>query len=165
MLSDSWIFVYLHHSAGVRFEPGQNHSQSLMAGNFAALWPTDPKFSAIKDLNPFQTVSKVQEASSILRVAFALSKWPHFNSIYLVRVPFLTSIDVCSVRTARCLVQIANLDQVQINRWLILTNHCGCRRVKTMLDLYNGFFMASRPIMRSKPDSPSRSTGPTRPPH
>ena len=55
--------------------------------------------------------------------------------------------DVCSVRTARCLVQIANLDQVQINRWLILTNHCGCRRVKTMLDLYNGFFMASRPIM------------------
>ena len=66
-----------------------------MAGNFAALWPTDPKFSVLKDLNPFKTVSKVQEASIILRVGFALSKWPHFNSIYLVRVPFLTGIAVC----------------------------------------------------------------------
>ena len=27
-------------------------------------------------------------------VSFALSKWPHFISIYLVRVPFLTSIAV-----------------------------------------------------------------------
>ena len=54
--------------------PGSNHSQSLMASNFAALSPTDPKFSALKDLNPFSTVSKVQEAGSILKVGFALSK-------------------------------------------------------------------------------------------
>ena len=61
-----------------------------MAGNFAALWPTDPKFSALKDLNPFKTVSKVQEASSILRVVFALSKWPrpHLHRAYLVTVRF-----------------------------------------------------------------------------
>ena len=28
-------------------------------------------------------MSKVQEASSILRVGFALSKYPHLNSVYL----------------------------------------------------------------------------------
>ena len=36
--------------------PGSNHSQTLMAGNFAALLSTDPKFSALKDLNPFKIV-------------------------------------------------------------------------------------------------------------
>ena len=39
--------------------------------NFAALWPTDPKFSVFEDLNPFKIVYKVQEASSILRFSFA----------------------------------------------------------------------------------------------
>ena len=83
------------------FERGRGQSAdiflwppTLTAGNFEALWPTDPKFSALKDLNLFKTVPKVQEASIILRVGFALSKWPHFNSIYLVRVPFLTRIAV-----------------------------------------------------------------------
>ena len=76
-------------SARIRDRPGLNHSQSLMARNFAALQPTDLKFSASKDLNPFTTVLKVQGANSILRVSFALSKYPHFNSAYLVRVPFL----------------------------------------------------------------------------
>ena len=57
--------------AWIREHPGSNHSQSLMACNFAALWPTDPKFSALKDLNPFKTVYKIQEASSILKVGFA----------------------------------------------------------------------------------------------
>ena len=37
---------------------------------------------------------KVQEASIILRMGFALSKRPHFNSAYVVRVPFLTGITV-----------------------------------------------------------------------
>ena len=69
--------------------PGSNHSQSSMASNFAALWLTDPKFSALKDLNLFQTVSKVQETSSVLRVSFAWSKWPHFKSAYLLRGPFV----------------------------------------------------------------------------
>ena len=67
---------------------------TLKASNFATLWLTDPKFLALKDLNLFKTVSKVQEASIILGVYFALSKWPHFNSVYLVRVPFLTGIAV-----------------------------------------------------------------------
>ena len=46
----------------------------MMASNFGALWPTDPKFLTFKDLNPFKNVSKVkeaQEASSILTVGFA----------------------------------------------------------------------------------------------
>ena len=37
---------------------------TLTASNFAALWPKDPKFSALKDLNLFYTMSKVQDASS-----------------------------------------------------------------------------------------------------
>ena len=53
--------------------------QILTATNFAALWPTDPKFSALKDLNLFKKYTKNQEASSILRVVFALSKWPHLH--------------------------------------------------------------------------------------
>ena len=36
--------------------------------------PTDPKFSALKDLNPYSAVSKVQEAGSILKVGFAQPK-------------------------------------------------------------------------------------------
>ena len=38
------------------------------------------------DSNPFKTVSKGQEATSILRVGFALSKWPHLHRAYLVTV-------------------------------------------------------------------------------
>ena len=60
--------------AHIRERPGSNHSQSLMASNFAALSPTDSKFSALKDLNSSLTVSKVEEASRILRLGFTLSK-------------------------------------------------------------------------------------------
>ena len=52
---------------------------TLTASNFAALWPTDPKFSAFKHLNLLKKHTKNQEASSILRVVFALSKWPHLH--------------------------------------------------------------------------------------
>ena len=92
-----WPRPHSNQSARVQVVPGSNHSQSLMAGNFAALWPKDSKFSELKDLNPFKTVSKVQEASSILRMGFALSKYPHFNSTYLVRVPFVTRTH-CQIR-------------------------------------------------------------------
>ena len=55
---------------------------TLTASNFAALWPTDPKFLALKDLNLLIKHTKNQEASSILRVVFALSKWPHLHRAY-----------------------------------------------------------------------------------
>ena len=45
-----------NQSARVRTPAPSNHSQSLMAGNFAGLWPADPKFSALKVLNPFKIV-------------------------------------------------------------------------------------------------------------
>ena len=61
----------------------------LTASNFAALWSRDLKFSAFKDLNFFSIVLKVQEAGSILRVGFALSKWPHFDGVYLLRGQFV----------------------------------------------------------------------------
>ena len=63
-----------------------NHSQSLLAGNFAAIQPTDSKFLAMKDLNLLKKYIKNQEASSILRVKFDLSKWPHLHKPYLVTV-------------------------------------------------------------------------------
>ena len=66
-------------------------SPNLTACNFAALWPTDPKFLALKDLNPFKTESKVQKTSSILRVGFALPKWPHFHRAYVVGDVYLIS--------------------------------------------------------------------------
>ena len=74
------------HSARVRFRARSNHFQSLTASNFEALWPIDLKFLAFKDLFSFSIVSKVQEAGSILKVVFALSKWPHLHRAYLVTV-------------------------------------------------------------------------------
>ena len=65
-----------------------------MAGNFAALIPLDLKFLALKDLNPFKTVLKVQEAKSILRLDFTLSKYPHFDSTFLVKVRFSLDLAV-----------------------------------------------------------------------
>ena len=38
--------------------------------------------------------TKNQEASYNFKLGFALSKRPHFNSVYLARVPFLTGIAV-----------------------------------------------------------------------
>ena len=76
-----------NQSARVRFWSRSNHSQSLMASNFATLWPTDSKFLALKNLNPLKTVLKFQEASSVLKMGFALSKWPHLHRAYLVTVP------------------------------------------------------------------------------
>ena len=53
-------------------EGGQNPQKS--ADVVYGRPPTDPKFLASKDLNPFKTVSKAQEDSSILKVVFAFSK-------------------------------------------------------------------------------------------
>ena len=55
--------------------PGSNHFKSLTAKNFAALWSTESIYTLLKDLNLSQSVSEVQEAGSIQRVGFALSKW------------------------------------------------------------------------------------------
>ena len=57
---------------------------TLTASNFAALWPTDPKFLALKDLNLLKKHTKNQVASSILKVVFAFSKWPHLHRAYLL---------------------------------------------------------------------------------
>ena len=57
-----------------------------MAGNFAALWPTDFKFSATKDLNLLKKHTKNHEDSNNFRIDFALSKWPHLHRAYLLTV-------------------------------------------------------------------------------
>ena len=47
MLPASWTFETIEK--GYR----SLNAQNLMAGNIAALWPTDSKFSALKDLSLF----------------------------------------------------------------------------------------------------------------
>ena len=70
-----------------------------MAGKFAALWPTDPKFSSIKDLNLLKKHIKNQEASSILRVVFALSNWPHLHREFSNR-------PLASAHNCMCLIRL-----------------------------------------------------------
>ena len=70
---------------------------TLKAGNFEALWLIDPIFTALKVLNPLKRYFKHQEASYNFKLGFALSNRPHFNSVYLVRVPFLTGIAVLHI--------------------------------------------------------------------
>ena len=53
-----WPRPLLNQSARVRLRPGSNLSQSLTDSNFAALWPTDPIFTASKDLNPSKKCAK-----------------------------------------------------------------------------------------------------------
>ena len=55
---------------------------------------TDLLLIAFKDLIPFQSVSKVQVAGSILKVGLAISRWPHFYRVYLVTVCKRSSIAV-----------------------------------------------------------------------
>ena len=67
----------------------------MKASNFAALLSTDLIFTPWKDLNFFKKYTKSQDASYNFKLGFALSNIPHFNSVYLIRGPFLTGIAVC----------------------------------------------------------------------
>ena len=58
---------------------------TLTTDNFEAIWSKDIKFSAINDLNRLKKYAKYQEASSIFKVCFALSKWPHLHKAYVVK--------------------------------------------------------------------------------
>ena len=51
--SAHWPRPLSNQSARIRVVPGSNHSQCLMASDFAVLSPIEPKFLAKKDLNPF----------------------------------------------------------------------------------------------------------------
>ena len=53
---------------------------TLTAGNFEALYSTDPLLTVLKDLNPLKRYAKYQEASYNFRLGFVCSKDPHFNS-------------------------------------------------------------------------------------
>ena len=74
-----------------RFECGQGwkadfffRPRTLMAGNFAALWPEDSKFLAFNNLNLLKKHTKNQIGSSILEAVFVFSKWPHLHRIYVI---------------------------------------------------------------------------------
>ena len=62
------------------------------ASNFKSLWSTDSIFTVLKDLNLLKKYIKNQEAHYNFRLGFALSNRPYFNSAYLLRVPFSSSI-------------------------------------------------------------------------
>ena len=70
--------------------------QSLMAGNFTALWPTVFKFLSSKDQKPFKKYIINQVASSILRMVFALWMWPHLHKAYQVTVCSVLTAAVCT---------------------------------------------------------------------
>ena len=57
---------------------------TLTASNFKALWPTDPIFTALKDLNLLKKYIKNQNASINYRRGFALLKRPYLDRAYLV---------------------------------------------------------------------------------
>ena len=59
---------------------------TLIASNFAALWPTDQKFLAYKDLLFFSQFIEFRGAGKILKVDFAQSKWPYFYRVYLLSI-------------------------------------------------------------------------------
>ena len=54
----------------------------------------NPIVTDYKGQNLFKKYTKNQEASYNFRLDFALSNRPHYNSVYLVRVPSLTGIAV-----------------------------------------------------------------------
>ena len=72
---------------------------TLKASKFAALWSTDPKFWALKDLNLFLKRVKFQRTGSILKVGFSRSKWPHVHRVYLVTVCKRSSMAVGALCT------------------------------------------------------------------
>ena len=72
---------------------------TLKADNFEALLSTDPIFIVLKALNSSKKSAKIQKASYNFKLGFALSNRPHFNSVYLVWVPFLTGIAVYGLPT------------------------------------------------------------------
>ena len=87
ILLTSWLLVYLFkrfrsfnaETLGSLNQRAQRRPPTLTAGNFKALWSKDPKFLALIVRNLLKKHTKNQEASSILKVGFALSKWPHLH--------------------------------------------------------------------------------------
>ena len=61
-----WPWPLSNQSARVRLRPGSNLSQSLTDSNFAALWPTDPIFTASIDLNPLKKVCQISRLCCLL---------------------------------------------------------------------------------------------------
>ena len=60
-----------------------------------------------------------KEFESTFRVFFLHSKNPRFNSVYLVRVPFLNSIAVC----LKCFPIIYNLLQISLGKLVKKANN------------------------------------------
>ena len=97
---------------------------TLTASNFEALWPTDFRLTAIKDLNLLKKRTKNQEAGSILKVSFALSKRPHFHRAYLVTIRMRMSTAVLSFPLKLSLFLLCSCKSIAVfassSSWLFL---------------------------------------------
>ena len=71
-----WPWPLLNQSVRVRLRAGSNLSQSLTDSNFAALWSTDPTFTASKDLNPLKKCAKSQGCAVYFWVLYGSLKHP-----------------------------------------------------------------------------------------
>ena len=111
---------------------------TLTASNFAALWPADPKFLALKDLNLLKKYTKYQEASSILRVVFALSKWPHLHRAYLVTICYRSFIAVSIL--LRFAVLLAHYNQLRTTGKL-------CKDVRFEFSLFSELLIPNYPLL------------------
>ena len=100
----TWIRAYWFEWGPGQVADSFLRPPTLTAGNVVAHWPTDPKFSVLKDLNFLKKHTKSQEASSILKVVFALSKWPHLHRAYLV---------TCNIAPAPAQCFVSNLKKSQ----------------------------------------------------
>ena len=80
--------IALVHNSGGMAEAADFflRTPTLAASNFAALWSTNPKFSALKDLNLLKKYTKNQEDSYNFRLGFALSNRPHLHRAYVVTI-------------------------------------------------------------------------------
>ena len=92
---------------------------TLTAGNFEALWSTEPKSLALKDLNLYKRYIKHQETSYNFRLGFALSNRFHLHRAYLVTILFILILAVFSQHTlANCIGCSIHIFEVSL--WISL---------------------------------------------
>ena len=68
---------------------------TLTAHSSAALWPTETHSTSLERSKPLLLTQFLSKSLTALLTSFFLcSKWPHFNRVYVVRVPIFFSTTV-----------------------------------------------------------------------
>ena len=71
---------------------------TLTARSSASLWPSETQSTSLERSKPPLLIDlvSVQESSRTFKVFYLHSKWPHFSSVYVVRVPVFFGSSVFS---------------------------------------------------------------------